>query len=102
MTKNHLQSAPRTPDTTDLCGQQKFPHAGPKLAVYQGFTDVYSFSSLLYVIFRSTSIECVCVSVCVSVHACVPRSCVRVCVCVCVCDDDDELMLNVLRCHLTY
>ena len=36
--------------------------------------------------------------------------CVRTCLCVhaseCVvahtCDDDDELMLNVLRCHLTY
>ena len=81
MTKNHLQSAPRTPDTTDLCGQQKFPHAGPKLAVYQGFTDVYSFSSLLYVIFRSTSIECVCVCE----RACVRAACVRACVCVSVC-----------------
>ena len=25
-----------------------------------------------------------------------------VCVCVYMYDDDDELMLNVLRCHLTY
>ena len=68
------------------------------------------------------------VYVCVCVRACV-RACVRVCVmcvcvCVCVCilkckmyapraylrkgaqrcyyDDDNELMLNVLRCHLTY
>ena len=57
-------------------------------------------------------IMCVCVCVCV---------CACVCVCVCVCvragslpdtdshemprasnDDDDELMLNVLRCQLTY
>ena len=27
---------------------------------------------------------------------------VHVCLLVCVCVDDDELMLNVLRCHLTY
>ena len=32
----------------------------------------------------------------------VEHTCVCVCVCVCFHDDDDELMLNVLRCHLTY
>ena len=49
----------------------------------------------------------VCVCLCVFVCACV-CVCVCVCACVCVCKCvyvyvyDDELMLNVLRCHLTY
>ena len=54
----------------------------------------------------------VCVSVCVCVCVCVcVRACVRACVCVrnyilpgfnILLHDDDEVMLNVLGCRLTY
>ena len=44
------------------------------------------------------------VVICVCVVGGEGGACVYALLCVCVgaCDDDDELMLNVLRCHLTY